>query len=233
MASQAKMTQAHEERGKVERMVQSIRRIIEEKQLLQFKQSVISWETSLAAVANCINNLPLARGPGSSQTERGEYDVITRNRLLCGRNNERAIEGNFNVAGDPNKQIARLREINEYFYKNLMRNIFEIVPMTTWRRSTRACEANDLVLFICKESPMNETWRLGIVHQIISEPDMPMQVKVRYKLAAENTFRFTPRSVRELVVIHRVDESDYNTTDHLWELQTERNRAAEIHLIKK
>ena len=68
------------------------------------------------------------------------------------------------------------------------------------------CEG-DVVLFLKKEGPLNGTYQYGI----IKTPEVGRDGKIRsavvkYRNHNETFDRETRRAVRELVIIHRVDE---------------------------
>ena len=75
----------HNFHGRVERKIREIRSSIEKSIHLQ-RLSILHWETLASSIANSINNLPLAiKNKGDFEFE----DLITPNRLLLGRNNDR------------------------------------------------------------------------------------------------------------------------------------------------
>jgi len=223
MESCPKMTQAHYERGRVERTVRSIRKIMLDENTIAFKQSVISWETSLAHFSNCINNLPIARMPKSSKGERGDFDVLTKNRILVGRNNFRSLDtGTISVEGDPMKQLKKIREINQHFYKQILKNVYEFVHQDKWNVSSKDVKLGDLILFRKEEAGIGDIWKLGIVHEKLSKEGKPGQWRIRYCLATESTSRYTDRSSRELVIIQELENISYNNEEHYRQHQASR-----------
>ena len=79
------------------------------KHLQNQRLSLIQWETLGFQVANTINNLPIAAGKVSQGIE--QLDLITPNRLLLGRNNDRSPVGTLSVTVDVGKIISQ----NQYF----------------------------------------------------------------------------------------------------------------------
>ena len=219
VVAKSKATGAHEEHGKVERAVKGFKEIFSQKNVYGKKQSLISWETTLAVVANEINNLPVARLSGTTQSTR-EVDILTRNRLLLGRNNERSPSGDFFVPGKPGEQLDKIRQINADFYKKLMENIDQFIWKPKWFVQDRDVEIGDLVLFMIEEKKIASTWMLGVVDKKISEDLKPGKWSVRYRNASEGHYRYTDRSSRDLIVIHRTDEMDYNSHEHFKQLKT-------------
>ena len=65
----------------------------------------------------------------------------------------------------------------------------------------------DVVLFLKKEKEFAGNYQYGIVKDVeISRDDKIRKIIVEYVNASETTKRETRRSVREVVVIHPVDE---------------------------
>ena len=95
-----------------------------------------------------------------------------------------------------------------------MENIGQFIDRPKWFNNERDIEIGDLVLFMLEEKKIASTWMLGMIDKKISEDLKPGKWKVKYRNASENHYRYTDRSSRELVVIHRLEESDYNTTEH-------------------
>ena len=73
--------------GKVERKFKSIQESMT-KMLEHKRLSIIEWETIGDEIANCVNDLPLAIGNVVSDLQN--LDILTPNRLMNGRNNDRS-----------------------------------------------------------------------------------------------------------------------------------------------
>ena len=71
--------------------------------------SMMQWET-VAEIGNAINNLAIALGNISGDFE--PMDLITRNRLLMGRNNERSPEGSLEVSNDYDRIMKQNNKIH-------------------------------------------------------------------------------------------------------------------------
>ena len=89
----------HNVNGKVERKIKHINLSLE-KTFNNQRISILQWETLAATIANTCNNLPLAVG---NVTDVENMDLLTPNRLLLGRNNERSPVGDFIITDDPSK----------------------------------------------------------------------------------------------------------------------------------
>ena len=76
-----------------------------------------------------------------------------------------------------------------------------------WFQSDRDIKICDIVLFIKKEGSISSTYQYGMVHEIEPSRDgLIRRVVVKYRNSNENIDRFTTRAVRELVMIHPIDE---------------------------
>ena len=93
--------------GKVERKIRHVR---ESKQL-----SIIQWETLGNQIANSINNMPIALG--NIVHNLGNLDILTPNRLILGRNNDRCPVGAVTVTSDVKKIINTNVNVFEVWFK--------------------------------------------------------------------------------------------------------------------
>ena len=67
----------------------------------------------------------------------------------------------------------------------------------------------DIAPLLTIDSPIHSTYQYGIIRELFPGRDSKIRkVKVAYKNHNENVFRETSRAVRELIVIHQVDEVD-------------------------
>ena len=65
----------------------------------------------------------------------------------------------------------------------------------------------DIVLFLKQEGALSTTYQYGMVNEVHRDRDgLVRKVQVKYRNHNESVDRFTWRSVRQLVVIHPVDE---------------------------
>ena len=94
--------------GKVERKIRSVKESFS-KHLQNERFPVIEWETLGETVANSINNLPIAVSNETRDLEN--IDLLTPNRLMLGRNNNRCPVGPVQVTEDIGKIIQRNEKI--------------------------------------------------------------------------------------------------------------------------
>ena len=85
-----KPPQAHAQRDKVERVVQALKQWIQNEKLSLLTQSTLNWETTFAYISNFFSNLPMARLSKNRSLTTDLNEIVTPNRLLLGRNNQRS-----------------------------------------------------------------------------------------------------------------------------------------------
>ena len=107
---------AHYMHGKVERKIQQVKKSITIN-MDNNRLSVLQWESLMSQVANGINNLPL--GIGNKVECLEDLDIITPNRLLLGRNNNRCPSGPLSAQ----ESFKRILETNEEIYNTWFRRI--------------------------------------------------------------------------------------------------------------
>ena len=84
-----------------------------------------------------------------------------------------------------------------------------MVTQPKWFRSDEDLKEGDVVLFQKKESVLSTSYQYGMVKYVQNGKDGKIRKAIlKYRNTNENVDRETYRSVRELVVIHRVDELD-------------------------
>ena len=201
--------QGHYMHGKVERKIREINASIE-KVAHNEKLSLLQWETLSATMANTINNLPLALGNIVGDFEC--MDLITPNRLLLGRNNDRSPEGNVIYTDNP----SRILQTNEQIYQSwfeiwLITHVPKLMKQQKWYQ-TDNINVGDVVIFTKLDSAISKDYTYGQVTNLEYSGDgVARKATIRYKNATEDVFRETKRAVRGLVIIHHVDESDVMT----------------------
>ncbi|XP_066933763.1 uncharacterized protein [Clytia hemisphaerica] len=198
--------QGHNMNGKVERKIQEINNSIS-KSLNNQRLSILQWETLTASIANQINNLPLAIGDVTGDFEC--LDLITPNRLMLGRNNDRAIDGLI-LCDHPTKILKDNEKVfDTWFDVWLTVHVPKLVKQTKWYVSDQI-SVGDIVLFIKHESSLSNKYTYGLVKELEFGDDLlPRKAKIVYRNENETVMRETHRAVRGLVIIHHVDECDY------------------------
>ena len=198
--------QGHNMHGKVERKIREINQSIE-KSIQNHRLSILQWETLSSSIANQINNLPIAVGDITADLEC--LDLITPNRLLLGRNNERCPD-NVIFCDNPTKILKENQKIyNSWFEIWLLVHVPKLMKQSKWFDSDNI-SIGDIVLFTKRESVLTNQYTYGMVKSLEYGDDMlPRKASIQYKNDNENVLRETNRSVRGLVIIHHVDDCDF------------------------
>ena len=195
----------HNMTGKVERTVKEVKQSIEKSYQNQ-KLSILQWETVCAQIANTINDMPLALGNVVSDFE--SMDLITPNRLRLGRNNNRSPVGPLYVTNDPSKFFDSNTNIfNTWFETWLISHVPKLMNQPKWFNTQFDLAEGDVVLFLKKEGLLNTTYQYGMVKRTELGRDGKIRtVVLKYQNHNETFDRETKRAVRQLVMIHKVDE---------------------------
>ena len=196
---------AHNVHGKVERKIQHVKRSLE-KTLNNDRLSILQWETLIQQICNSINNLPIGLGNLSDSLEH--LDVITPNRLILGRNNSRSPTIPLKISSDSRKIIESNNKIFEQWFKEwLVSYVPSLVRQPKWFSTDRNVVVGDVVIFKKSEKEFEKTYQYGIVTKTFESKDgLIRTVELQYQNFNENTKRYTKRGVREIVVVHPVDE---------------------------
>ena len=196
---------AHYVHGKVERKIQTIKVSIE-KELCNRRLSLIQWETLGQQIANSINNLPI--GIGNKIADLENLDILTPNRLLLGRNNSRGPTAPLVLTRDVKKIVQTNCDIfNAWFQSWLVSYVPSLVDAPKWFKNDRNIAEGDVVLFSKSEKEFEDLYQYGIVKSVTPSKDGRIRkVEVEYQNSVEDFKRTTIRGVRDLIVIHPVDE---------------------------
>ena len=196
----------HNWNGRVERTIQEVKKSLY-KSVANERLSIMQWETLSATISNSINNRPLAIRNSKSSLEA--LDLLTPNRLKLARNNERSPEGCVTVV-HPDKVLEdNERVFNAWFELWLSVHVPKLIVQPKWFKSDENLKIGDIVLFLKQDSTISSNYQYGIVDTVHQGRDKNIRrVTLRYRNNNENIDRTTTRSVRGLVVIHRVDETN-------------------------
>ena len=195
---------AHYVHGRVERKIQDIKKSFTH--IGHNRLSVIQWETLGLQVANGINNMPIALGNKVESLE--SLDILTPNRLILGRNNDRCPAEPLEVKNDLRRIIESNQKIYEVWFREwLVSCVPMLVEKPKWFVTERNICVGDVVLFLKSEQEFDRHYQYGIVTVTYESKDgIVRAVEVEYQNSSENVKRTTKRGVRDLVVIHEVDE---------------------------
>ena len=126
--------------------------------------SIMQWET-VAEIDNAINNLAIALGNISGDFE--PMDLITRNRLLMRRNNERSPEGSLEVSNDYDRIMKQNNKIHQFWFENwLISHVPKLMFQPKWFQTSRDVKVGDIVLFLKNYSLLSKTYQYGVITNI-------------------------------------------------------------------
>ena len=177
-----------------------------EKELYNRRLSLLQWESLVQQIANTINNLPIGLANYNNNLEN--LDLITPNRLLLGRNNNRSPTAALELTCDVKKIIQTNADIFKVWFRSwLVSYVPLLMSQPKWFESDKNIAIGDVVLFLKSDKEFDRQYQYGIVVTLLPSKDERIRtVEVEYQNVGESTKRTTIRGVRELVVVHPVDE---------------------------
>ena len=195
----------HYQHGKVERKIRHVRESIS-KCLSNERLSLIQWETLGYQVANSINNHPIAIGSETKGLEN--LDVITPNRLILARNNSRCPVGAVEVTDDPERIInSNAKLFQTWFRCWLISCVPKLMDQPKWFDSSRDSNVGDVVLFLKSDKEFDRQYQYGVIKdRKISRDGKIREIEIEYQNSNESVKRTTRRGVRDVVLVHPVDE---------------------------
>ena len=108
--------------------------------------------------------------------------------------------------------VRRIVESNRdtfecWFREWLVSYVPSMILQPKWFETERSVRVGDVVLFRKSDKEFDNTYQYGIVDSVVESTDgLVRVVEVEYQNFSENTKRTTKRGVRELIVIHPVEE---------------------------
>ena len=137
-----------------------------------------------------------------------DLDILTPNRLLLGRNNERSPSGPLLMTNNTSKILqSNIDVFTVWFESWLISYVPRLMYQPKWFSTDRDMKVGDIVLFLKTDHEYSRQYQYGIVDLAEKGRDDRIRtVTVRYRNSNEKQDRKTRRAVRELVVVHQVDE---------------------------
>ena len=200
----------------------------------------MQWETTAQVIANAINNLPLARCSNKERTTTrtclSELDLVTPNRVLLGRNNRRALAGDVIIDNNTTAMMEHHNKITQSCLRIIYLNAKRFIPKPKWSSGDEKVAVGDVVLFPKREGPtgkqIDHEWRIGLVKEI-DVNDSTYRANIEYLNATNTKLRHTTtRSVRQLVIIHRVEELEPSTHEYQMALAIQKKYQANLSFTK-
>ena len=196
---------AHYVHGKVERKIQEIKRSLM-KSVNKHRLSILQWETLSQQICNSINNTPIGLGNKTEMLE--SLDILTPNRLILGRNNNRNPTAPLELTHDLRRIVESNNDIfKAWFNEWLISYVPTLIEQPKWFTTERNLSEGDVVLFLKSEQEFDRQYQYGIVSStVVSRDGLVRVAEIKYQNCGENVKRTTKRGVRDLVVIHPIDE---------------------------
>ena len=200
---------AHYMHGKVERKIREVKKSVvihvENERL-----SLLRWETLMLQIANSLNNMPI--GLKNKTSDLDKLDLVTPNRLLIGRNNDRSPSGTLSLCPDHGKMLQQNIDIFKAWFKEwIISYLPQLMERPKWFTSGKEIHVGDIVLFLKSEKEFDLQYQYGRVSNVHEGKDgIIRRVDVEYKNASESGWakRTTQRGVRDLVIVYPIDELD-------------------------
>lgn len=180
-------------------------------------------------MANSINNLPIGLKNRCDMLEN--MDLLTPNRLILGRNNRRNPTVPLKLTTDL-KGIVESNEsiVKAWFDVWLTSYVPTLLDRPKWFTNDRCIRVGDVVLFLKSDREFDLQYQYGLVTTVVCGRDGLVRVaEVQYRNHTEKINRTTKRSVRDLIVIHPVEE--LGIYKELHELATQHSYFMDWHLL--
>ena len=209
---------AHESRGRVERKIRQLRETLEKLGLTtKSPMTTLSWDTAFAKCASMINDLPMSKGDSSNLSDLG-YDIISPNRLLLGRNNNRSVEGTmrFTNTALPTDILNRNRQITSTYMQILIDRIHHLQSKRNkWLRTTEVTpQIDDLLFFLVDESALGKDyarWKLG---KVVSVTERTVTIMHPLRTDQGIAWNFAIRNWRNTCIIIGKNELAINSNKY-------------------
>ena len=198
---------AHYVHGKVERKIQEVKKSVKI-HVENERLSLLQWETLMMQISNSINNLPI--GIRSKKRNLDNLDLLTPNRLILGRNNNRSPNSPLVLCTKHQNLLDQNAVIfKAWFNAWLVGYVPQLIERPKWHTNDREMNIGDVVLFLKSDKEFDEQYQYGMISAVHSGKDGHIRrVDIEYQNFSEETKRTTQRGVRDLVVISPVDELD-------------------------
>ena len=134
------------------------------------KLSILQWETLMQQISNSINNLPIGMRNRVEKLEN--LDLITPNRLILGRNNNRCPNEPLTLAHDVKKIIETNEQIFSAWFKAWLTSyVPNLLDRPKWHRSDDSLQVGDVVLFLKSEQEFDLQYQYGMVSDVLVSDD--------------------------------------------------------------
>ena len=215
---------SHEERGRVEAKVKILRSMLDKLSVsTNSAMTAIQWETLFARISSMMDDVPIAKCSNSNVNDP-KWDIITANRLKLGRNNNRSLEGWFDLekGSGPDALLRRNQDLQKVWYQTFIDSIHHLIPRPAKWSKSDPLNVGDVVVFTYTENAMGKSrdvWKLGKIEKIVKKNKVeitypgPMDSKGRSK---KKTLVRCPRNIS---VVFAVGEIELNSRKYFESLK--------------
>ena len=211
---------SHEARGRAEAKVKILRSMLEKLSITADScMTAVQWETLFSKISNQINDLPIAKGTSTNVNDPG-WQIITANRLMLGRNNNRTLEGSFDLSkgSGMSNLLKRNKEIQTLWYQIFIDKLHHLIPRPQKWNKSEPISSGDICLFTHTENAGlgKGFWKIGKVVSVSSKNKVTIKYPGntfhgKYKLPV---LREITRSPRNISIISPVDAVDLNSRNY-------------------
>ena len=208
---------SHQERGRVERRVRTLREMLKK---LSVKDNTcmtaLQWETLFAKISSHMNDLPMAKSDRSNFGD-ATWDLLTPNRLLLGRNNLRSLEGPINLlkGAGATEILRRNRNLQQYFYQMMLDRLHNFIHKPSKWSKTDPVKVGDICIFIYNENSAmkQDVWKLGEVSNIDNPSKLIITFMANSKGDSLPRKKTIVRSPRQVCVISNENDLNLNSRE--------------------
>ena len=176
--------QGHFTHGRVERKIGLIQESLRASGMMNSRTTYGGWQTLCKLVEREINEVPLGY-LNHKTTEKASplLRLLTPASLKLQTRSDRAPRSSFTIPNHPSDIMVRIDEIYKLWYTIWATEYLPLIMgREKWLKEEKNLQANDVLWFKLKESPMSAEWRLGKVESVITGRDgLVREVMVAYK----------------------------------------------------
>ena len=205
---------SHEERGRVEAKVKTIRAMLTKLSVnTNDAITALSWETVFAKIANELDNIPICKGNSSNVKDFG-FDIITPNRYKLGRNNHRSLNDSITTSCKTYTEVLGIcRKYQRLWIQLMLDRLHHFMPKPKKWSKTDPVSEGDIVIFIHKDSGHEKmfSWELG---KIIGIDDTLRRVEIEYFGPGKKRKLSVTRCPRQVSKIYDAQDLPVDTVDY-------------------
>ena len=145
-----------------------------------------------------------------------------------GKSNDRSPTTTMEVTGNQDRILKENRKIfNSWFEAWLISHVPRLMNHPKWFSADHDIKICDVVLLLKQVGVLSNSYQYGKVNKVVPSKDgVIRKVIARYRNHQENVDRYTTRSVRNLVLIHPIDE--LNLMEELGKVASIDNKEYEV-----